>query len=149
MAETSKYEKYFIIFLEAGFIAVNHADEDSAIKLFKAAELCNPKNLLPKIGMGYLHLHKLELKAAAAAFQEVLKKDPSNDMAKAFMGLCLSMTPDQTIEGEKVLHETATHTHNADVKRLAESALNFVEKFVKKAPSPVEGPQKPLKKKGH
>jgi len=77
--DISNYKEHFITFLEAGFIAVNQADEDSAWKLFKAAELCNPKSQLPKIGFGYLHLHKLELKQAVETFDEVLKADLYRD----------------------------------------------------------------------
>ena len=40
------YKKDFILFLEAGFIAINQADETSAINLFNAAKLFDPKNSL-------------------------------------------------------------------------------------------------------
>ena len=52
-----KYLDDFILLVEAGFIAVNQADEDAATKLFHAAELLRPENVLSKIGFGYLHLH--------------------------------------------------------------------------------------------
>ena len=58
----NKFKDDFFLFLEAGFIAVNQADEDAAVKLFKAAQLLDPQQSLPQIGFGYLHLHKLELK---------------------------------------------------------------------------------------
>ena len=51
--DLAKYKEHFIVMVEAGFIAVNQADEDSAMKLFKAATLLDPKNLLPRVGMGY------------------------------------------------------------------------------------------------
>lgn len=130
-----KYKDDFILLAEAGFIAVNQADEDSAVKLFKAAELLNPSNVLPKVGFGYLHLHKLELKQAVKAFEEVLEKDPHNDMAKAFMGLSMSLMPNAVDKGEKILEQTLK-SKDSGVKRLAETAIDFVEKFVKTKPGP-------------
>ena len=131
------YKKEFVLFLEAGFIAVNQADEDSALKLFKAAKLLEPKNILTTIGMGYLHLHKLELKKAIDCFKEVLKKDKKNAMAKTFLGIALSWTPNKGMEGEKILEETKK-SHDKQIKDLSVTALDFVENFVKKEPSPVE-----------
>ena len=77
----------YILMIEAGFIAVNQADEDSALKLFRASEMLQPDNSLPKVGFGYLHLHKLELKQAVRIFEEVLEKEPNNEMAKTFLGI--------------------------------------------------------------
>lgn len=130
-----KYKEDFILLAEAGFIAVNQADEDAALKLFKAAEMLSPKNILPKIGFGYLHLHKLELKQAVKYFDEVLELDPHNDMAKAFKGLSLSMMPNTIDKGEKILEQTLKSKDPA-IKKLASSAIDFVERFVKKTPGP-------------
>lgn len=130
-----KYKNDFLLLAEAGFIAVNQADEDSAIKLFKAAELLEPKNILPKIGFGYLHLHKLELKQAIEYFDAVLAIDSHNEMAKAFKGLSLSMMPNRVEQGEKLLKETAKSKDSA-VKKLSGSAMEFVDQFVKKTPGP-------------
>jgi hypothetical protein len=121
---TKKYKEDFILLAEAGFIAVNQADEDSALKLFRAAAILDPKNILPKIGFGYLHLHKLELEV-----------DPNNDMAKAFMGLCLSMMPNSIEKGEKILEQTLK-SKDPDIKKMSGSAIDFVEKFIKKTPGP-------------
>lgn len=135
MKDLAQFKDHFVLLLEAGFIAVNQADEDSATKLFKAAQLLNPKSTLPEIGLGYLYLHKLELKQACKSFKAVLEKEPHNDMAKAFLGLSMTMTADQITEGEKILTDTASHTSDKQVKHLAESALTFVEKFIKKGSS--------------
>ncbi|MBY0529680.1 MAG: SctF chaperone SctG [Rhabdochlamydiaceae bacterium] len=136
MGQLQKYKEDYILLVEAGFIAVNQADEDSAVKLFKAAELLDPSNLLPKIGFGYIHLCKLELKQAAKVFEEILAKDPNNEMAKTFLGLSLSLNPTETAKGEKVLEESANSAKDPMIKNLAVTALDFVEKFVKKAPTP-------------
>jgi hypothetical protein len=137
MTHLENYKKDFFLFLEGGFIAINQADEDSAVKLFKAAEILDPKNSLIKIGLGYLHLHKLELKAAIDTFEAVLKKEPQNEMAKTFLGIALSWTPTDTMKGEKLLAETKK-SKDSSIKTLSKSALDFVEKFIKKEPSPVE-----------
>jgi hypothetical protein len=137
--DLTKYKDHFIVFTEAGFIAVNQADEDSAVKLFKAAALIDPNNLLPRVGMGYLHLCKLELKQACKVFDEILKEDPHNEMAKTFLGLCMPLNPSELAKGEKLLQESEDKAKDPHVKTLATSALEFVEKFVKKAPTPTQG----------
>ena len=142
-----KYKDHFLLFVEAGFIATNQADEDAANKPFRACELLNPSNSLPRIGMGYLHLLKLELKAASKLFEEVLTKEPTNDMARTFLGLSLAMTPNETSKGEKYLEESAKKATDPIVKSLAENALKFVNDFVKKPPSPADLEPKRKKKK--
>jgi predicted TPR repeat methyltransferase len=137
--DLKQYKEHFITMVEAGFIAVNQADEDSALKLFKASELLAPDNVLPKIGMGYLHLCKLELKQACKIFDEVLAKDPNNEMAKAFLGLSFSLNPAELAKGEAILQETNQKAKDPMVKSLASSAMDFVQKFVKKAPTPAQG----------
>ncbi len=132
----SKYKNDLLLFLEAGFIAVNQADEDSAVKLFKVAKLLDPANTLSQIGIGYLHLHKLELKESIRNFEEALKKDPHNEMAKAFLGIAMTMSSADMKQGEKILHETQK-SGDKGIKSLSNTALDFVEKFIKKEPSPV------------
>lgn len=136
-----QYKQDFLLLLEAGFVATNQTDEDSAIKLFNAAEVLDKNNSLIKIGFGYLALHKLELKQAQASFEEVLKKEPKNEMAKAFLGITMSLMPKEMLKGEKILHETS-ESGDKGIKKLANIALDFVDKFLKKEPSPVEGKKK-------
>ena len=137
MIKLEKNNEDFVLFLEAGFIAVNQADELSAINLFAAAEVLNHKSPLVKIGIGYLHLHKLELKQAIDQFEKVLKEDPKNEMAKIFLGIALSWTPTDTMKGEKILEESKK-SDDKDIKNLSKTALNFVDNFIKKTPSPAE-----------
>jgi hypothetical protein len=137
MSNLEKYKKDFILFLEAGFIAVNQADELSSVNLFVAAKTLEPKNSLVQIGIGYLHLHKLELKQAIEKFEGVLKDEPKNEMAKIFLGIALSWTPTDTLKGEKLLEETK-ESDDKQIKGLSKTALDFVDTFIKKEPSPVE-----------
>jgi hypothetical protein len=147
MANIQKFKDHFILLCEAGFIAVNQADEDAATKLFKASEMLKPENTLPKVGEGYLHMMKLELKQACKLFDEVIAKEPSNEMAKAFLGLSYSLTATDVAKGEQILEDTAKSSKDSQVKNLADTALDFVEKFIKKAPTPLEKPPEKKKKK--
>jgi hypothetical protein len=141
MANWKDYKEDWILFLECGFIAVNQMDEDAATKLFKAAELLKPESSLPKVGFGYLHLHKLELKQACKAFEEVLEKELKNEMAKTFLGICMTLSPASVDKGEKLLEQT-NKSHDPMIKRLSGTAIDFAEKFVKKEPSPAQGQRK-------
>jgi tetratricopeptide (TPR) repeat protein len=145
MRQLQPYKDHFLLLAEAGFIAINQADEDAAIKLFKASELLDPNNVLPKLGIGYMHLCKLELKQAVKSFEEILTSDPSHEVARALLGLSLALNPKECIKGEKTLEESVQAAKDPMIKELAKSALEFVEKFVKKSPSPVEVSANPKK----
>lgn len=147
MADLQKFKDHFILLCEAGFIAVNQADEDAAAKLFKASELLRPENTLPMVGRGYMHMMKLELKQACKLFDEVIAKEPNNEMAKAFLGLSFALTATEVARGEHLLEETAENSKDPQVKKLAGTALDFVEKFIKKAPTPLQKPTEKKKKK--
>ena len=138
MEDLSKYKDDFILFLETGFIAINQADEDAALKLFKACELLEPGHSLIKLGMGYLHLHKLELKQACQLFDEVLQSDPTNEMASAFKGIALSLSPEEGVKGEQLLEKTLKGSSDPEIKKVCNTTLDFVEHFVKKTPGPAD-----------
>lgn len=146
MPQFKSAKKDFILLAEAGFIAINQADEDAALKLFRAAELLEPSNTLPRIGMGYLHFLKLELKQAGKIFEDVLSQEPDNEMATAMLGLSLALSPTETVKGEKMLEAAAKNSKNPTVKTMALTAKEFVEKFVKK-PGDIAHPPKEKKKK--
>ncbi len=146
MGNLQKAKEDFILLAEAGFIAINQGDEDAALKLFRAAELLKPENNLPRIGVGYLHFLKLELKQASKIFEEVITADPKNSMAQAFLGLSLAFSPGETIKGEKLLEQAASDAKDSYVKTMATSAIDFVEKYIKKAPSPAHVSGKTEKK---
>lgn len=118
--------------LEAGFVAVNDADEDSALKLFMAAQILRPKNLFYKIGYGYMHLCKLELKQAEEMFASVLEKEPTNEMAHSFLAITKSMMPGKTSEGEEMLTKIAKGSSDSDIKELVDRSKDFIDNFVKK-----------------
>jgi len=136
--KASDFKDDFALFLETGFIAINQQDEKAAIKLFECCEILDPENILPKVGFGYLHIHKLELNEAVKCFEEVLKKESDNEMAKTFMGLSYSLMPNGLEKGEKLLLEMSKNAKEETVKTLADTALDFVNRFIKLAPSPAE-----------
>ncbi len=146
MAQLQKYKDDFVVLLESGFIAAGQTDEDAALKLFRAAQLLQPENELPKVGFGYVHLLKLELQQACKRFEEVLKADPNNEMARAMLGLSTALTVKDADKGETLLKEAMKKSGDANVKTMASTAMEFIEKFVKKQPTPVQGETK--KKKG-
>lgn len=139
MANLQKYKDDFFILVETGFIAANQADEDAAMKLFKAAQLLRPDNSFPKIGQGYVHFLKLELKQACSLFEDVLKKEPNHEMARALLGLSMALTTKEIDKGENLMKQALSKSQDATVKNMAGTAIEFVEKFVKKAPTPVQG----------
>lgn len=129
------YKDEFTLFLELGFIAVNHADEDSAVKLFTAAEMLRPSEVLTTIGFGYLHFCKLEIQPAIQMFEKALKKEPNNPIAKSLLGFCLALHPGDTNKGEAMLEELKSHTKSKEIKELDSVLLQFIKEFVKKKPS--------------
>lgn len=143
------YKSDFILLCEAGFIAVNQMDEQAATNLFKASSLLKPENSLPKVGMGYMYLLQLRLKEACDTFNNVLETDPENEMAKTFLGISLSFSPNQVAKGEKILTESAKHSKDPSVKLVADSALEFVDKFVKKPINLMDAPLPKVPKNEH
>ncbi|MGR3973896.1 MAG: SctF chaperone SctG [Candidatus Rhabdochlamydia sp.] len=148
MSKLQLYKDDFILLLETGFIAAGKSDEDSALKLFKSAELLDPQNLLPKIGFGYVCLLKLELKKAVKHFEDILQIDPENRMAKTLLGLSFSLQAKEVAQGECILEEVLEETEDASIIKVATTTLEFIDKFVKKQPTPVQGMEKKSSKKG-
>jgi len=143
--ETFKEDVHLL--LEAGFIAINQADEDSAKKLFEASMLLDNENVLCYVGQGYLALHKLDTKKSVAMFEKALEIDPENKMAKTFLGLTQMFIPNKVAAGEKACLEAMKETTDPQIKRFAESALEFSDTFIKKGMGGTESPMKLHKKK--
>ena len=140
-------DKDYFMMLEAGFVAVNDADEDSALKLFMAAQVLRPNNVFYKIGYGYMHLCKLELKQAEEMFASVIETEPNNEMAHSFLAITKSMMPGKTSEGEKMLTKIAQDSNDADIKELVNRSQDFIDNFVKKNTTSPMDIAKPKKKK--
>lgn len=141
--QLAEFEKDFMMFLECGFIAISQLDEKSAKDLFAAAKLIQPNNTLLKIADGYMQFTKMQLEQAAKTFEEVLKKEPNNDMAKTFLGLTLSLIPKSLAQGEELLKSTKEHSKDAAVQKLAGDSIAFVDLHLKRhSPMDVKGNKK-------
>lgn len=141
------YDKDYFLFLEAGFVAVNQCDEDSALKLFMAAQTLRPDNAFPKIGYGYMHMCKLELKQAEEMFNAVIQSDPKNELALSFLGITKSFMPNKTAEGEKILSELNKNTDDEDMKKLVSVSQSFIDAHIKKTTTSPMDLAKPKKQK--
>lgn len=128
----SKYKDHFITFVEAGFIAINQMDEPTAQRLFKAAKLLNPESTFPDLGLGFLHLCKLEIKQAMQFFNTVLKKDPENETALSFLAVAEVFSTDKESTGYDHLKKLK-ESEDESIKKFSKDSLEFVEKFLKKS----------------
>ena len=140
------YNKDFYLFLEGGFIAIKEMDEDSALKLFNAAKLLQPRNPLVYVGYSYIHLCKLELTKAEELCNKALEYEHDNETAKSLLGVILSMNTNKLSQGEKILQEAASKSDTKEVKDLANAALEFVDKVIKQDSS-VHAVQTPKSKR--
>ena len=86
---------------------------------------------------------------AEEMFLSALKMDPDNELAKSFLGICKSMMPGKTSEGEKVLEKLDTETTDSDMKELVHRSREFIDQHVKKnTVSPMDLSKPDEKKKG-
>ena len=131
-----------------GDVRFEHAGSGGMGRLLKKAVTGEGTRLMKMEGTGEvfladqaqdIHLLKLELKKAATIFEEISKKEPENEMAKTLLGLSLSLNPQELVNGEKTLKEITSHSKDPQMKTLADTALAFVNKFVKKNPTPTQG----------
>lgn len=126
----------FALLIEAGFIAVKQMDETSAMRIFHAAHIINPDSTAPDIGLGYIHLNKLELKKATEVFEAVLKKEPENHLAQTFLGMCFLLIKPKRKKGEKLIQEAMEKTEDPTIKNLGSISLEWAEKDLNKIKSP-------------
>lgn len=136
------YDEDFFNMCELGFVACNRSDESSALQLFNAAAVLRPDHNLPKLGIGYLHFLKLELEYALEAFNEILDKEPENELARAFKGIATAFKNDEKNQnpgdnaksGIKLLEEAAKNAgddeEGAQTKAAAETGIEFVNEYI-------------------
>jgi hypothetical protein len=75
---------------------------------------------------------QMQLEQAAKKFEDLLKIDPSNELAKSLLGLTLSLSPKTMQKGEAVLKELEGASHDPDVKKLSHDTQAFVDVHLKK-----------------
>jgi hypothetical protein len=130
------FQDDFALLIESGFIAVKQLDETSATRIFKAAQVLNKDSVAPKIGLGYIAMNKLEVKEATKIFEEVLRKEPENQLAKTFLGICFLLTKPKMEKGEELIKEAIAASDDETVKSLGKLSLEWAEKDLRKNKSP-------------
>lgn len=122
----------FAALIEAGLVAVNQLDEDSAIKLFSAAQVLEPDSSAPRVGFGFIALNKLEIEKAIGLFQVVVDHEPDHHLARAFLGISLSFDPKTRPQGTKLIQEANGKTDDPSVKNLCKISMEWIDKDLKK-----------------
>jgi len=146
MSAFAQFQEDFPLFLEAGFIAANNADKESAIKLFQAAGTLQENHVMSKIGLGYLYFTTLELQKAVAYFQEALDMDPNNELAQALMHFCVGLkTPQNLPTAKEAVENLQESSTDEETKILTKHILNIFQPML--VPSPMELQQEEAKKK--
>ena len=131
-ADVSMFRDDFSLLIEAGFVAVKQLDEVSASRIFHAAQLISPDSTAPQIGLGYIALNKLEMREATEIFEKVIAKEPENQLAQTFYGICLLLNKQQRHKGEKLIKEIITAATDPTIKALGEISLEWAEKDLSK-----------------
>ncbi|MCB1213428.1 MAG: SctF chaperone SctG [Chlamydiia bacterium] len=126
--QSNPFDEDFVLFIEAGFLAIRQLDESSAKRLFFAAQELRPESVVPEIGFGYIALNKLEVKEAREIFEGVLKKEPTNQVAQSFLAIALLLTKSKREEGKEMINEILAKTEDETVHQLSEVALKWCEK---------------------
>lgn len=126
------FKNDFPLLIEAGFIAVKQLDEVSATRLFDAAQVLNPQSVVPRIGLGYIALNKLEVKTSAGIFEKVLEVEPENYLAQTFLGMSYLLTKGKQKKGEALIQEAMEKTVDATIKNLGSIALEWSQKDLSK-----------------
>jgi hypothetical protein len=142
MAVLDQFQEDFVLLLEAGFVAVTQLDEDSATKLFQAAQVLDKEHTAPRVGLAAISLHKLEVGRSTKLLEEVIKQEPDNRRAGALLGISYLLSNSNIDEGERLLKEALADTTDPATQKMGELWLEVLEKGVRKADSPAQ-PKKP------
>ena len=132
METLEKFEKDFGILVEAGFVAVKQGDEDSAKKLFLAAQALKPDHTAPVLGYGYISLSKLDLEESTRIFEAIVKKEPDNYLATIFYGLSLMLGRTDVSKGDKLVNGVLEKTDDQALQHFAKTVLAWKEEFFAK-----------------
>jgi tetratricopeptide (TPR) repeat protein len=129
-------KKDALLFLEAGFIALNQAEYKAAEDLFNTAEVLDADRDLCDIGRGYLALHKMKIHKAREWFEKVHKRSPDNQMAATFLAWANIMDEKYHSEGEAACEKILKEAKDPGIKKFADSALEFSKNYSGPSSSP-------------
>ncbi len=135
MSNLESYQSDFVLLVEAGFVAVSYLDEESATKLFHAAQVLKPTHTAPRLGLAAIALHKLDVARSCQLLEGILAEEPDNHRAGALLGISYLLANKQMEKGEKLLQEAMTAGDDPATKRLGELWLEVLEKGVRKSDS--------------
>lgn len=133
------FREDFGTLIEMGFVATKQGDEKSASDIFYAAATLDPDSPAPVVGIGYIHLNKLELEQAEEAFKEALVMDPEHHLAQAFLGISYLMDEEKRKEGERLLKDAVEKTDDPTIKELGSTSLQWATQDLKKSKAPFFG----------
>jgi len=125
------FREDFTLLIEAGFVAVKQLDEIAARRLFKAAELLNPDNPAPQLGLGYVALNKLQINEASKLFEGILKQHSDHCLAQALLGICYMMSKTKRKKGEKLIMEAKEKSDDPTIKNLADVCMEWANSDLK------------------
>lgn len=114
------YKNDTALLVEAGYVALKQVDEENAKRCFYAAMVIDPDECMPVIGLGTLHLFKLELEEAKELFNLVLQKDPNNQMAKTMHGIAnlYTISEEGLKDGSEMIEDAMGKTKDPELKKL-------------------------------
>lgn len=91
MSSFEEFRKDIPLLVEAAFIAIKQGDGEGANKILEGIAAIDSKHVMLSMGHGLIALHKMELPKAEKQFLEVLKREPTQFQAKAFLSLTLML----------------------------------------------------------
>lgn len=144
MTAVKDYKDDFVLLLEAGFVAMNQLDEESATKLFHGAQTLRPESFEPRVGLAAIALHKLQTDKSIAILEDVMNQGHENYLAGALLGISYILSNQKIDKGQMLLKEAMEKADDTATKRLGTLWLEVIEKGLAKSQSPAK-PQKPKK----
>jgi len=126
------FQQDYGILVEAGFVAIKQGDEDSAVKLLNAAKILRPDHTASDLGFGYIALSKLDLVNAIQTFYKIVQKEPTNYLAKTFLGLCLMLSKSDVEAGNNLVNEALSKSSDASVQSFAQTVLAWKSEYFSK-----------------
>ncbi|MCH9611145.1 MAG: hypothetical protein S4CHLAM81_14810 [Chlamydiales bacterium] len=141
MAIAEEFKQDLGLVVEAGLIAIKQGDEESAKKLFDAADILDPGTVSATMGHGLIALHKMDIPGARKYFNTVLETDKENHRAKAFLAFAnvLSCLQDGSEEekikglqeGAALASEVLEKCKEPSTRELAQSLLDWEKELQK------------------
>lgn len=126
----------FSMLLEAGFIACKDFKEDAAKKLFFAANTLNPESSSPILGIGFIHLNKLENKEARDIFERIVTREPANSLAQLFLGISYLMDKKKQKDALDIIKHAMKNSNDPTIQNLGKISLKWYEKDLKDKKAP-------------